>query len=137
MEAILTRCGMRCDLCQAYTPNQPIDPEKLQKLSDAWHKYFGFRIEPDDIRCDGCWTEGGTLLDLDCPVRPCVIEKKLQNCAECESYVCERLEKRLISREEIEERLGEKIPEEDYELAVRPFETKHRLEALRAGRGSG
>ncbi len=134
MQPIITRCGMRCDLCLAYTPNRPDDPERLQRLSDAWKKYFGFRVKPADIHCDGCWAEGGDLLDKDCPVRPCVIEKGLDNCAQCEKYVCGKLKHRLVVREEIEERLGAEIPEDDYGLAVRPFENKKRLDALRAGR---
>jgi len=44
MEAIITRCGYRCDLCLAYKPNIEAHPENRQILSDGWYKYFGFRI---------------------------------------------------------------------------------------------
>jgi hypothetical protein len=132
LEEVISRCGMRCDLCLAYTPNRPDDLEELQRLSDAWEKYFGFQTRPEDLQCDGCWAEGGRLLDKDCPVRPCVIERGLDNCAQCEDYICGRLEQRLGAREEIENRLGVEIPEDEYQLAIRPYENKKRLEALRA-----
>jgi hypothetical protein len=42
MEAILTRCGYRCDLCLAYKPNVLKNLENQKILSDGWYKYFGF-----------------------------------------------------------------------------------------------
>ena len=46
MEPILMRCGYRCDLCLAYEPNVARNPSNREKLSDGWHKYFGFRLTP-------------------------------------------------------------------------------------------
>ena len=132
MEPVVSRCGMRCDLCLAYTPNHPADIEQLQQLSNGWQKYFGFRIPAEDIHCDGCLAEAGELLDKDCPVRPCAMERGLESCAQCEAYVCGKLRRRLVDRETIEEKLGSAIPAEDYELAVRPFENRKRLEELRS-----
>ena len=36
------------------------------------------------------------LIDQSCPVRPCVIEKGLENYAQCEEYNCEKLTERLV-----------------------------------------
>ena len=82
MEPILTRCGYRCDLCLAYRPNVGRDPSSQQKLSDGWFTYFGFRIPPEQIVCDGCLADGTDirLLDVGCPVRPCVVERGLDTC---------------------------------------------------------
>jgi len=82
MEPILTRCGYRCDLCLAYRPNVEAHPSNQQKLSDGWHRYFGFLIPPEKIVCDGCMSEKPELIDQACPVRPCVIEQGLANCAQ-------------------------------------------------------
>ena len=131
MEPILTRCGFRCDLCLAYTPNITANPSNRQKLSDGWFKYFGFRIPPEDILCDGCMSENALLLDLSCPVRPCVIEKGLDNCSQCESYICEKLAERLVVYEEIKQKMRVEIPEDDYICFIQPFENKLRLEALK------
>ncbi len=131
MPEILTRCGYRCDLCLAYRPNVEQNPANRQILSDGWYQYFGFRLRPEEICCDGCLADDPKLIDSGCPVRPCVLEKRLDNCAQCEDYICERLTERLVTREEVEHRLGNKIPPEDFQRFIRPYENRRRLAALR------
>ena len=135
MEPILTRCGFRCDLCLAYKPNVAADPANPQKLSDGWFKYFGFRLPPSEIICDGCLAESPDLIDEGCPVRPCVIERGLDNCAQCEQYGCEKLQQRLVDYEDVKRRADAEIPEEDYLSFIRPYENKRRLEELRSSSG--
>lgn len=132
MEPVLTRCGYRCDLCLAYRPNLESNPENRQILSDGWFTYFGFRIPPEEILCDGCLAEGARLVDTACPVRPCVIERGLPNCAACGQYICAKLEERVVSREEVRQRMRAEIPEEDFQRFVLPYENKPRLEEIRA-----
>ena len=132
MEPVLTRCGYRCDLCLAYRPNVTRNPAGQQKLSDGWFKYFGFRILPEDICCDGCMADDLELIDKSCPVRPCVMEQGLDNCAQCEQYVCEKLAERLVIYEDVKLRINAEVPEDDYQCFIRPYENKRRLEALRA-----
>ena len=134
-EAILTRCGYRCDLCLAYAPNVINHPSNREKLSDGWYKYYGFRIPPERILCDGCMAGNPQLIDQACPVRPCVIERGLDNCAQCEEYVCDRVTQRLVAYEEVRERVDGPIPEDDYLCFIRPYENERRLEALRAQTG--
>jgi len=57
MEPKLSLCGFRCDLCLAYKPNIEAVPENRQVLSDGWHEYFGFRLSPEAIYCEGCSAE--------------------------------------------------------------------------------
>ena len=68
MEPVLTRCGYRCDLYLAYKPNIDRNTENVQKLSDGWYKYFGFRIPAGETYCDGCMADQPRLIDLSCPV---------------------------------------------------------------------
>ncbi len=131
MEPILTRCGYRCDLCLAYKPNVEKNPANQQKLSDGWFKYFGFRLPAEEICCDGCMLDNPKLIDQSCPVRPCVIEKGLDNCAQCEQYVCEKLKERLVVLKQVKQRVGAEIPEDDYACFIQPYENKLRLDALR------
>jgi hypothetical protein len=131
-DEILTRCGYRCDLCLAYGPNVEAHPENRQILSDGWHKYFGFRIPPEEILCDGCMAEAPRLIDKSCPVRPCVLEKGLPNCSQCAEYVCAKLTERLVVFENIAAKIGEAIPEADRARFIAPYENKRRLDALRA-----
>ena len=131
MEPILTRCGYRCDLCLAYRPNVMATPSNRQKLSDGWFKYFGFRLSPEEICCDGCMADNPKLIDKSCPVRPCVIEHGLDNCSACAEYVCDRLKERLVAFEEAERRVGMTILPEDRERFIRPYENQARLEKLK------
>ena len=132
MEPVLTRCGYRCDLCLAYRPNLESNPDNRQILSDGWFTYFGFRIPPEEILCDGCLAEDARLVDTACPVRPCVIERGLPNCAACGQYICAKLEERMVSWEEVRQRMRAEIPEEDYQRFILPYENKPRLEEIRA-----
>jgi hypothetical protein len=115
MNEILSRCGHRCDLCLAYRPNVEANPPNQQILSDGWHKYFGFRIPPERIICDGCMTkaENPCLIDKTCPVRPCVIARGLANCAECPDYFCDKLADRLVVYEKLAAATPHPIPAED------------------------
>lgn len=132
MAELLTRCGYRCDLCLAFKKN--IEKNDMrQKLSVGWSKCFGFTISPDQIYCEGCLTSGTPILiDKDCPVRPCVIEKKLANCSECDEYPCDKLRQRLVVYEVIA--LNKDLSNEERELYVKPYENKVRLDQLRGSR---
>jgi len=119
-------------LCLAYKPNVENSLSNQQKLSDGWYQYFGFHLPPEAICCDGCMTENPELIDISCPVRPCVMAKGLDNCAGCEQYICEKLQERLVVYEEVKKRVGYEIPEDDYRCFIQPYENKVRLEAARA-----
>jgi hypothetical protein len=144
MDSVLTRCGYRCDLCLAYRPNIEADPGSARVLSDGWHRYFGFRIPPEQIACDGCLSQDGHRIDASCAVRACVIALSVDTCADCEAFecgstgqpgdVCATLTTRDVSRAEVELRMGAPVPKEDYIRFIRPYEGLVRLRALRAQR---
>jgi hypothetical protein len=126
MEKMLSRCGYRCDLCAARSD----DPALRQKLVDGWREYLGHQMyTAENVRCDGCMSDG-RLADKACPVRPCAIEKGIENCAYCDEYPCDKLEGLICSREKFIKRLG-KIPKEDYNLCLRQFESEPELKELR------
>jgi len=132
MDPILTRCGYRCDLCLAYRPNVEAQPGNRQQLSDGWHTYFGFRIPPEAICCDGCMTDNPHLIDTACPVRPCVLARGHDHCAQCAEYEgCAKLAERLVVFEEIQAHIGTDIPEDDRACFILPYENKKRLDTLR------
>jgi len=87
----------------------------------------------ENVRCDGCMNDG-RLADKSCPVRPCSIAKEVGNCAYCDEYPCDKLEGLICSREKFVERLGD-IPEEDYNLCLRQFESKPELAKIRKALG--
>jgi hypothetical protein len=75
--------------------------------------------------------ENPELIDQACPVRPCVIEKKLDNCSQCEQYICEKLTERIVTYEQVKNRICAEIPQDDYLRFIRPYENKKRLDGLR------
>jgi hypothetical protein len=115
----------------AYRPNIEAHPENRAILSDGWHTYFGFRIPPEEIQCDGCKSKSQSTLDQDCPVRPCAQDRDIENCASCLNYVCENLSQRLIDFESIQANIQEPIPEQDRQKFILPYENAHRLKILR------
>jgi hypothetical protein len=76
-------------------------------------------------------SEDPHLIDQGCPVRPCVIERGLDNCSQCEEYICDKLKQRLVTYEGVAERVVAEIPDDDRECFIRPYENKERLDALR------
>lgn len=131
MQPILTRCGYRCDLCLAYRPNVESQTANRQKLSDGWFRYFGFHLPPEEICCDGCLTSSPHLIDQDCPVRSCVLDRQLENCAQCAEPGCPRLAERLVSFEEVQQRTPHPIPLLERAWFILPYENQDRLQALR------
>ncbi len=131
MDPVITRCGYRCDLCLAYKPNVEANTQNQQILSDGWFKYFGFRLMTEEICCDGCMSDDPKLIDKRCPVRPCVIEKRIENCSQCDEYICEKLTERIVEYQKTRNMIGDEIPKEDYIRFIRPYENKRRLDAIK------
>jgi hypothetical protein len=129
---ILTRCGYRCDLCLAYKENVEKD-DRRNLLSDGWQKYFGFRIEPEDIVCDGCLNDDcikNRLLDTGCPIRPCVKEKGYENCSQCDEFMCEKFKQRVVDFDEMKKQHGS-ISRIDYKLFISAYDNKKRVSELK------
>ena len=128
MEEILTRCGFRCDLCPAYDGNLK-SFEDRQRISAGWLKYFGFSVPPEEVGCVGCWNEGKHA-DTKCPVRPCAIERNLENCAYCGEFGCQKLVSRMDAVDGIEKKFPE-MSAADYDLFVRPYKGREQLMQIR------
>jgi hypothetical protein len=129
---LLTRCGYRCDLCLAYKGNIEEDDQRVF-LSDTWNKVYGFRIPAKEIYCEGCISSNepnAKLIDKNCPVRPCVIEKGLENCSQCEDYPCDIFNQREVIYENIAK--GIKVSRKEYLHCIKPYENKKRLDKIRS-----
>lgn len=130
-QEILTKCGYRCDLCLAYRGNVEKADERA-KLSNGWFDFYGFRIEPEKIVCDGCVScANPKLIAEGCSVRACVVERGLNNCAECDEYVCDKLKTLMVFKKAQEEKLGRKLTDDEYRCFLLPYESKPRLDMIR------
>jgi hypothetical protein len=131
MRQVLSYCGYRCDRCPAYRENLK-SPEGRRKVSEAWAKYYDYRVEPAQVDCDGC-PEASEAPNPNCKIRPCAIEKGLPNCAHCSDFICEKLMKQMDAIKPIAERNAQTMPPEDYERYIRPYESEERLRKLQEG----
>ena len=129
MEAIMSKCGYRCDLCPAFKANLKSEDDK-QRMCDAWAKYIGSETTTDQIEpCAGCLAEGKQG-DPSCPVRPCAMEKNLPNCAHCDEFACENLVGRMDFVANAVKN-PENIPQDDYDDFIKPFLGREHLEQIR------
>ncbi len=123
MTPLIARCGYRCDLCPAYRDNIR-GPEDQQETSDGWFKFYGFRIPPEQICCDGCRDESPSArrIDTACPIRPCAMARGVETCGSCPECGCEHYQSRSVTRQWVETRIGAMISPEDYRRFVLPYE---------------
>lgn len=96
MEKMISVCGLICTDCPAYLATQNDDDEGRKKVANEWSS-DKLLLKPEDINCDGCSAIEKRLIKFCtmCEVRDCGLERKLQNCAHCDEYPCEKLNKHL------------------------------------------
>ncbi|OCL26370.1 hypothetical protein U472_10215 [Orenia metallireducens] len=132
MEEIIGCCGHKCNLCLAYRENIASKSDQ-RRLSEGWLKYFGIDIPADEVYCYGCsiYNEGTKRIDKDCKVRSCTMEKGLENCASCNQYPCTQLLVKMLEYKVILDESSAKIPLEDYQDFIKPYQGKKVLDGLR------
>jgi hypothetical protein len=132
MSEIVGRCGYRCDLCPAYTGNIH-GLEERQRVSDGWFTYYGFRIPPEQILCEGCRAENPNAkrIDSDCKIRACAITRGVDTCASCEKSPCDELRAKFVTRSGVEDKTGASVPDKDYKAYVEPYEAEKVLNRIR------
>jgi hypothetical protein len=93
-------CGLTCQGCPIYWATLEADPVNKQKMRVAiarlGQEHYGVVMQPEEITdCDGCKTENGRLYSgcSKCEIRACAIERKVETCAHCPDYACEKLQK--------------------------------------------
>lgn len=125
-----TMCGYCCEMCKAYTKSIKRKDER-EELLRYWKKYYNLEIPIEDMLCDGCRCKNeGALVDKECPIRLCVLEKKLGDCSECDSYPCAK----FMSREGINYDDAYKIEEltiDKYYEFLGAFDNKSRMDRKR------
>lgn len=94
MKEIIASCGIKCHECPAYIATKENNDTKRAEVAKLWSKEFKADIKLEDINCHGCHATDSVLFNhcRVCEIRKCSLEKKLDNCAECEDYSCKKLE---------------------------------------------
>ena len=136
MKDLIGKCGFNCSHCGSYKENLKTNEDR-QRLSDGWHKYFGFRINPEKLlKCDGCRApqEENPTRYINCNIRRCALYNGVETCANCSACPCEDVEATSSghTREKVMARLGASIPEEDYDAFLEPYQGVKHLDEIRA-----
>jgi hypothetical protein len=95
MKEMVGFCGIVCNECPAFIATQKDDWEKRKRVAEMWSKEFGAEIRPESINCDGCISKSERLFSHAkvCEIRMCGLERGVKNCAYCEEYPCNKLDK--------------------------------------------
>ena len=83
---MLGYCGIHCDECAAYKGTVNTDVGLLEKAAGS---YWGGAYSTQEWVCLGCTPADQPFLAkfcATCKIRDCAIEKKVQNCAACNTY---------------------------------------------------
>jgi hypothetical protein len=114
METVTAYCGLACDSCPIHLATLEKDLTKQREMrieiAEQLSKIYGTTPKPEIISdCDGCKNINERLFGpcSDCKIRKCAIEKNIINCAYCDDFACEKLERHYkfdpSSREKLEE----------------------------------
>jgi len=97
VDKIIGFCGTTCTECPAFLATQEDDNDERVKIAELWSKQYNADIKPEDINCEGCLSESRQLFSYCkvCEIRRCGQERHVNNCAYCDDYACEKLNKLL------------------------------------------
>jgi hypothetical protein len=112
MDEIISYCGLVCQGCPIYWATRESNDKKRRKMRAEIalqiKEQGGGEYKPQDITdCDGCKTENGRLFSgcKNCEIRKCALQKRIENCAHCDEYACERLDRFFTDYSEAKSRL--------------------------------
>lgn len=120
---IRARCGFHCSVCPSYKENAKTEADR-KRVSEGWQALYGLAIPAEALCCDGCLEPdennphriGGA-----CPIRTCVLEKKIAHCGKCTTFPCELIEKHLRSVETVVPKAQEMLAPEEYRDFIEPY----------------
>ncbi len=139
MSKVVDKCGIDCGDCPwGLYPRKGMTAEEFEQYRNKAKRVLGYM--PIKTPCLTCQTEdskipkGSKLPNRKCLIRQCVDKTGVVNCAYCSRFPCDTVKATggVWTRENIEEKLGAPISEEEYHAFVEPFEGISRLEAIRA-----
>lgn len=112
MKEALAYCGLICQKCPIYLATREVDEDEKYKMraniAKEIKKHYGQECKPEDVGdCDGCRAKTGRLFYTGCQIRICAVQKGIENCAYCNDYPCELLEKLFTTDENAKKRLDE------------------------------
>ncbi len=114
MEKIVAACGLTCSECPAFEATRDNDYEKLKETAKKWGEMEGVVYKPEDIKCEGCFSNRLHEYCATCGVRQCTREKGHRVCSFCDEYPCNKIEKVWeatgVPVEELKSTLAKELP---------------------------
>ncbi len=80
MGEMIAFCGLDCNECPALIATQKDSDDERRRVAELWSKQFNANIKPEDINCDGCFSDTGRLFSYCkvCEIRKCGQERVLR-----------------------------------------------------------
>ncbi len=97
MEKQVSYCGIWCQGCPIYWATREKNMEKRLKMraeiARICNEQYQVKLNPEDVTdCDGCKANKRLFSGcVKCDIRACAIQRKLENCARCSDYACDKL----------------------------------------------
>jgi len=95
-DRVTAYCGLVCTDCPAYVATQAGDQAALEQVAAQWREeYNAPNITVESVICDGCLIDEGRKCGhcAECEIRACGVERAVVNCAYCDDYGCEKIER--------------------------------------------
>ena len=128
MKEVLARCGMRCDLCASWQENIQRQDDR-QAMAAVWKKYRNMDVNPAEMICPGCHN---LPVDCGCPILPCVADKGVEHCGQCDDYPCGKFDGcRGLTMEAAAEIAGDAFSAKEYRKYLQAYDNGTRLDELR------
>ena len=93
---MIAYCGLVCTDCPANIATHADDRVALERVAGQWREeYNNPGITADSVACDGCVATSSRHSGhwYECDIRSCGAGRGVLNCAHCEDYACEKLER--------------------------------------------
>ncbi|MDP4091816.1 MAG: DUF3795 domain-containing protein [Bacillota bacterium] len=105
MSEIIAYCGLLCNECPAYIATINNDDELRKKTALEWGKAYNADIKAEDLVCMGCKSDVVFGYCKVCEIRSCSSGKSLENCSQCTSFSCSKVDRVLNYSPEARKRL--------------------------------
>jgi len=94
LDSHIAYCGLDCSGCDVFRATAFDDNQLRQDYADKIKLDWKIDIDLASVNCYGCRDERPkTGYCASCEVRQCTAERGLENCATCEDYGCEKLQR--------------------------------------------
>ena len=95
MSEMISCCGLVCSQCGAFIATRDDDDARRAEVAQQWSTQYNVDIKPEDINCKGCLSDIEPIFGhcRVCEIRKCAKDNAVVNCAHCDEYSCEKLDK--------------------------------------------